>query len=988
MNFIQNNSTANMGTVLANYNAIVGIDRLIRNKVIAAPLKKMYMKFYGRLLAENTTNLGPLFERMFKGVTRGGLVEDLMGLTAVKNGKALAERLSNNMTKEYVRLFYKRKANGMAFNSEFNNVERGMLAYMMRTVVGNEEEVKAEWKRRKGIVEQSIDALNNGSEKEQKLAGIYEQVYDKVLKKRDPITGRLIAKNDIGELLNGVDVVNLEAIKYWQNKWADQFDEMADISLNIYNTQLKREANFSPDRFAKMLGEKPTTLEEETSSFLGNNGGVYRSASGSLIPVTQAEKLPNGKYINLSFDSVNSNAMYDSLIDIKTAAPIRQVSAFLANKDGMRKLIPEAEDRDILDERIRLYIRKIRNKSPYSDDQLAQFTKSLNRIAAVGVGQALGGVTQPLKQVIPVLFNTWANTGGIGFSLSRVTRRDINNFINKSGYAIANRGADSMSQIENVNNILQKASTSNLGKVLSGIERINKFWLDTFLVAPDAFVARASWIAFYEKGLREQGKDSRGIDYSSHQLNEEAANYAQRMLDRQQNISDPDQAGKLFISEDDTFKTIFTKTLMPFASFRMNQSTRLANDLSVLGHWTTTTSEDKAIAARSLGGFALELLSFKFISGYLGLQLAVATKELMAKLKGEEEDEEKKKEEYEKMLNLAIKGQATSTFVDIFSPIPILDKPLQGLANPLIDLSQELMKIPEEKRVNIYGWKNEDFAKSLGLFGIALQRGQQLGEMVYLTNGGSFTDKYGKEKYLNQPDAEALKYLTTFSLASALGLVPSEANTVVRNALNDAKRNASTKKGGKTEEDLELEKEDEMALEEKRVLAKEEREEKANAIDEILTTETGLDEDQIAEMNKMRNEYRMTDEEMKAFRKERKAEIRAEKKELKTLLGKYKSKSDMKRYEPDLYEKTFGEESDYYKKNKAKNEAEKLIKDYLKKKKDKEFDYTPKKKGKKKSGWGVGDDWGVDKEWGVEEKKEDNWGVDKNWGVGSDWGIQ
>lgn len=50
----------------------------------------------------------------------------------------------------------------------------------------------------------------------------------------------------------------------------------------------------------------------------------------------------------------------------------------------------------------------------------------------------------------------------------------------------------------------------------------------------------------------------------------EAANYAQIMVDRQQNISDPLLAGE-FMATEDGFKRLMRKVMLPFASFILNQ---------------------------------------------------------------------------------------------------------------------------------------------------------------------------------------------------------------------------------------------------------------------------------------------------------------------------------------------------------------------------------------------------------------------------------
>jgi hypothetical protein len=141
-------------------------------------------------------------------------------------------------------------------------------------------------------------------------------------------------------------------------------------------------------------------------------------------------------------------------------------------------------------------------------------------------------------------------------------------------------------------------------------QQLNRKYLKVFLSNFDVFIARASWITYYEQSLKKQKKyPKQGIDYSNHEMNKEAAQYAQDMVDRQQNISDKDLAGRLYNS-DSTAKQLLVKIVMPLTTFRMNQTTRFSNDLAVLSS-KTASNEDKRIAAKSLGSFAAEMATFR-----------------------------------------------------------------------------------------------------------------------------------------------------------------------------------------------------------------------------------------------------------------------------------------------------------------------------------------------------------------------------------------
>jgi hypothetical protein len=722
------------------------------------------------------------------------------------------------------------------------------------------------------------------------------------------------------------DKTNLEGIGFWNKEWADKYDQLSDLSENVYNKVLDKDLNYTPDKFVRLSSDTGTAeLSNNDSAFHNNNGILYKKESSGLMVATKPETLPvneksgeTNMYIDLSFDKNNANAMYDALVDMGTAAPIRQIEAFL-NSPYFKKIFPKVEDAKILKGdkkdigRIDLYIRNIRNKNPYSNDELSATVRSLNRIANIGVGQALGGVLQPIKQVVPVAMNTLVNAGNL--DMGAIFNDSKNNFINRSGYAISNRGIESQAQVESLNKLIDEASKSKGQALVKKVEQLNKWWLDKFLVKPDVFIARASWITYYEQSLKKQGIDTKGIDYNTVEVNEQAADYAQRMVDRQQNVSDSDLAGKMF-SNKESSNQLFIKMLMPFASFRMNQSARLGADLAVLSD-KTATQEDKKIAIRSLSGFAVEMATFKMIAAGSAILLGSLAKIVM----GDDEDDE----EYNKRVNNVIKGQVTSTFTDIMSPLPILDKAYQSGGN---FLTESILDIPKESIFSIYGAPKQEYVKDLGLFGIAADRASQLYDISKLATTGEYTDNFGKVKKISEKNKENLGYLIGPAVLSNVGLAPVEVNSIVRNAIKDAKKGK-----GKSTEDI-------TAKREKEIKKQEDVDQKLEVLDKLRNKSRSQQE--LDAIDEKINELEASPEDKKTI-KEANAEERLQKKELLTNPStgeEYDNETELKRYNPRLYEKNFGIRSEWYKEHKAEKNIEKKINEEIRKIEDKKHLYV------------------------------------------------
>ena len=908
--FIQNQgdfrSTAGMEVILAAHDAEVGLNKLASENIIAKAIRKYFSPTAGRIMLRNLTSIPAMFERLFKGVTRGAKVMRQLGITDAINGKAMAEHYMNTIAKTYVKAFYKTKPNGNAFNTAQNNIERGMVAFMIRNVIGTEGQMRDEFNRRKSLIEQSIEVLRKGDEQEQAKAEMYQLAYDKLVKE----------SNNIADIESKCDKINLEAVKWWVNEWDSQYDNMKDVAANVYNKLLEKDINYTPDRYKKLnTVEDDIKLGDNESVFDFNNGAVYKKESGSLMEIQRLPGLPinedgkTNRYVDLSFDNNNANSLYDALVDINTAAAIRKINAVI-NSEGFRKIFPSSKDAKIVKDRLVLMVNNFRNKTPFVEsNDLTDFVSKLNRIASIGVGQALAGVSQPIKQVIPVALNTIINSGGklnLGYFADPARYK----FVTESGYSIANRGSSAQTQIESLNRMIEQASNSKGESAMRLLEDISKKWLNIFLVQPDVYIARASWLGYYEKSLAKRG--IKNIDYSSHVLDKEAADYAQSMVDRQQNISDHDLAAPLYASRDKG-QQLLVKIFAAFSSFRTNASVRLANDLSVLEYWNTSTKEDKEIAIRSLAGYAVETATFHLTS----LLISYLTNVFANQLLGVDDDDEEDK--YNKML---LKGRLTNVAIETISPFPLLDAPIQIAEHELISMAQDILGMSEEEKINIFGKKSSkdiisDLVKSLGMFGVSLDRANILAQMISLSSTGQYKDNYGKLKFIKESDRNAISTMIPFVLMGSVNAVPgAEIMQTARRMIKISESQASTNNPN------------EVTPEERKIM------EEIDQLEYIKRHYKDVDSDETLTFKDKQELQFMIDKKSSEIAEERdikqekfiKSVEESEANELKSLLGEYNTKTEMKSKNPDEYDRKFGPGSRYYKEHASESKIKKLWK--------------------------------------------------------------
>jgi hypothetical protein len=809
-NFITNQITSGLEAAVSSYEGAMNVNSLVNKGKRAKSLRLFFSNYVGKIYSEQLFSLPMLMEKMFGGVTNSIDVMSKMGLGKLINGVNKANKQHNEIIDEYSKQpFYARKnalgryVMNKGFMDAENVYERGMIAFLKRNLTGSQAEMKAEFERRVRMIQESINKLNeDGDPKEQKMGELYQKIYDKLG----------VAEMDMDVINANASKNNLDAVNWWINQWSSHYSDLSDISLSVYNTQLGSDLNYTPDKYKKLSSENQSLDEgavERNGAFAITIDYIDKSKTGVLMETTRPNVMPDGRYISLDFDTNNSKALKSALTDINTASAIRQIDGFI-NSKSFKKLIPESEDRTILTKRINTYIRRAKGKSIVASDTIQYVNKLTNYITSLGVGKALGGISQAVSQTIPVMVNTVVNSGRFD-----IAGADFNAWLNKTGLPISNRGLESQSTVESIDRKIDTTGTLTQ-EALKAVADLNQWYLKQFLVRPDIFVARSSFKSYYLQNLKRRGL-STDIDWTTHEMDLEAAEYAQAMIDRQQNISDSLLAGE-FLASDDPIKQITRKVVLPFASFILNQKARMYNDLNTITS-KTATNEDKIIARRSLAGLAAELATFQLI----GFGIRRLYDIIAAELVGDDDDEETRKK---KMLN-ATKYPVKSIVNDIVSPLPITDglvtwglneslklypwmndkeikdavksrnKVLELKGDPAMTQSEEeefIAKIKEEATYQVF---EDDFDRSFGMIGIAGTTYQELAEISKLSTAGEFTDEYqGREttKKLLETDRKKVGYAVPFLIAYSTGLLPKDIGTISRNYVNRIKKKAVTEK--------------------------------------------------------------------------------------------------------------------------------------------------------------------------------------------------
>jgi hypothetical protein len=715
----------------------------------------------GKIWSKKITTLPLLFENIFVTQRKARKVSDAIGVTDYQNQAAKAETDAQNFVDRYARKFNtnKNKPNKKAWNDATNIYERGMYAFVNRTVDGDVQSQENEFNRRKGLIEQSIVDLRDAGEA--KKADLYQEVYDKVL-----------ANATNRDQLN-VDPINKASVEFFANEWANVYPELSDVALNVYNRALEADLNYTTDNLSKLKVDDQKTVDLNEPGFNEDHGTtrVYDKQSGTLIESKRPTKLKN-RYVNLDFDSQNSMRLKEALTDVYSAGTVQYMNGFI-NSDAYKQIVPDADTRDLLTERIKNLVDIKRNKQ-FTTKSQAKLNKTLNRLATIGTGRVLGGIAQFPKQLIPPIINTISQAGPINMlkGIGMMFNPSVNRFLDNSGMSIANRGAQSQTSLESVSNKLEANLEGNAQKGLGVLAKPNEFLLKG-LVKGDKIAARASWMAYYLDGLQKQKVNTDGINWNTHEINQEAANFAQQQVDRNQNVSDPDLQGEVFTSKKTGYIAV-RKIVLPFATFILNQKTRMVNDVRAVTSKTASAAE-KGDAARSLSGLLTEQAAFHTMGYFITNMLT----ELAYDLIDEFEPEEDKK----KRLANMFKGKKSTLVKDFISPIPPLDDSTTGLINIITDA----IASGEENPLELFADNEKDLVDQLGTLGIGIDKASKLSELILMATTGTYTEN-NKTKELTGLSKAKVEDLVLPYLLYNLGLLPSEAGTIIEKMMRVAKK--------------------------------------------------------------------------------------------------------------------------------------------------------------------------------------------------------
>jgi len=641
-NLIVNGITTQMGAVYKSYEGVMNAEKDLNAGLVAQPLiyglvgripllGKVYSSLWGRYVSK----VDSLVVNMFRSTAKGIKFLRDSGFSGIVKGFVDGKNIANKFADKYSERFKGSRPNNQDFYTAYNAYERGIFADLSRNILnGTPEQVKEEFDRKMDQLRLTIEELRKTKNSLLgKKADLYDQVYQKIK-----------GKKDIDGVKKEIDPINQTAVQEFQNEWKKYYPEFKRIAADYYGIVLDEDINYTPEMYEKLSTDKDSDLLTK-GSFKMNFDAIRTERVGTLQKSKKIKGLPKSgnevsRVRDYDFDSNNIRALERTIIDVRTTPFVQQYMGYV-NSNAFKEMIPDYDQRQMIKDRLMFNINALRERSDTSslyETKIA--SKILSTVSRVGTKIGLGSMNAAVKQSLPMTFNTLINTvddpQAYLMSFADYMNDDAIKALNESGYGISLRGAESQTSIDFAENLIERNKNKNVNQLVDAASNISDFYIETFLKKPDVFVAKVSWFAYYRKKLKDLGLDT-NIDWKNHEINEEAADYAEYMVQDQQNMNVSELGGKLLASKNPTTK-IIRQLAFPFASYQFNLKDKNARNITILTS-KNSNIQDKAVALQSLASGIAESYIFEWVQrGIQGLLLAGA----YASLGGDDRDEEDK----------------------------------------------------------------------------------------------------------------------------------------------------------------------------------------------------------------------------------------------------------------------------------------------------------------------------------------------------------
>lgn len=739
-NFTKNGVLGGLGDAASKINATKNAAKFKATGKRAFPFKRYFSKDLGAAMGRYLTNPRFIIDEIFLGRESGEEFWVDSGVRGFQNGKAWGIKKASIILDAF------EKFNDNKTFMDIDNIyERAMWAHISREVGNNLVEKEKNFIKVKDWMKQSYENLINSKDSEKVKKGeYYKKVYDKILE----------GSNSIDDVRSKMDVRNLESVDIYKKAFSDEYSKTKFTMDAYFNKDFRQDDGYAfPVRFGNADIAKSTDV---TDTYFGSNKKVtLRKKAGSMNEDKRSNDLGE-KYIDLDFDRIAHQEFEKVCIANETIPFAVQYQAF-KNTSDFSEIIKDDGTRDLIKTTLDNYI--IISQGVNVDKferEWQRLSKGISIGSKLAVSQSLVGVTAPLKQIVPMIPSTLINAGK--FDLTVIGNQDFANFLANSGRSSAMRGLGSLISFDAAAEALKANKKGAMGKFFQMVSKGRDKTVELSVKKSDVFVAEVAWATYYQQKV---GPIS---DWSEHDIDTDAANYADSMVDADQGASDPDLVGEVFRKSGVAGGLL--KMALPFARFPINTKANLNKNL-VIAFSRQTSNQERIEAFRGVGATMVQLACYKAMLLSFGYIMNEAVKASFG-----EDDEEKINDGITKMMNDKETSQTYleligRTLVDASSPIPATDEIIINLINYVSGLINS--DVPESMRAKLFQSNNTTWGSNIGLVSIALDNALKVAKSAKTVSTGIIEGK-GIQTKTAQDNASPLLGILVLSAATGIGL--------------------------------------------------------------------------------------------------------------------------------------------------------------------------------------------------------------------------
>jgi hypothetical protein len=740
-NFAKNGVLGGLGDVASKINGSKMATKFKATGKVAKVFKRYFSPALGNAIGRYLTNPRFIIDEIFLGRESGEKFWKASGIRGFQNGKAKAIKKAS-----IILAAFEKFNDNKTFMDIENVYERAMWAHISREVGNNLVEKEKNFVKVKDWMKQSYENLMNSKDsKDVKKGEYYKKVYDKILD----------GSNSIDDVRAKVSDVNLESVDVYKKAFSEEYSTTKFTMDAYFNKDFRQDDGYAmPVRFGNVDITKSTDV---TETYFGNNKKVtLRKKAGSMNEDKRSNDLGK-KYIDLDFDRIAHQEFEKVSIANETIPFTVQYQAFKTTKD-FGDIIEDDGTRDLIKTTLDNYI--ITSQGVNVDKferEWQKVSKVLGEGSKLAVSQALVGFSQMAKQTVPMLPSTFINSGKFDFTL--IGNENYANFLANSGRSTAMRGLGSLISFDAAAEALKANKKGAIDSFFQYVSKKKDKAIEFTVKKPDVFIADISWGTYYQQKV---GPVS---DWNKHDIDTDAADYADSMVDSDQGASDPDLVGEVFRKNGVSGGLL--KMALPFARFAINTKANLHKNL-VIAFSRQTSNQERVEAFRGVSATMAQLIAFKALSQFIVFGITEAAK---ASFGEDDEDElndgisQMMKDKETSKMYLELIGRP---LIDAFSPVPATDELVAKLINYASGLINE--DVPEGMRAKLFESKNNTtWGSNLGLIAVNIDMILKAHKAAMTIKTGSIEGK-GIQTKTAQDYASPLLGVLIISALSGIGL--------------------------------------------------------------------------------------------------------------------------------------------------------------------------------------------------------------------------